>query len=70
MSGLDSLHISYLDSDQKGRYSKRLSISSNISSTSSYSPSSDHLSFNNNDDQLQRKTSKKGVSTFINKLFR
>jgi hypothetical protein len=76
MSGLDSLHISIPDaSDPNDPYnsfnrSKRSSMSSirsGNSMPSPYDPPSDFLSFS--EDQVQRRPSKKGVSTFISKLF-
>jgi hypothetical protein len=52
--------------------SKRTSMSSirsGASCNSPYEPASDFLSFNENANTVQRKPSKKGVSTFISKLY-
>lgn len=76
MSGTDSLQIS-IDSDPNDPYSvfnrsKRSSISSirsGASISSPYEPPSDFLSFNEDQIQMQRRPSKKGVSTFIGKLY-
>jgi hypothetical protein len=43
------------------------SVRSSASCTSPYEPASDFLSFN--EEPLQRRPSKKGVSTFISKLY-
>ncbi|CAO3636553.1 unnamed protein product [Mucor hiemalis] len=77
MSGIDSLQISIGDSDPNDPYSvfnrsKRSSISSirsGASISSPYEPPSDFLSFNEDQIQMQRRPSKKGVSTFIGKLY-
>lgn len=78
MSNIDSLHISIPDSDPNDPYStfsrsKRSSISSirsGASISSPYEPPSDFLSFNEDQMHMQRRPSKKGVSTFIGKLYR
>lgn len=76
MSSLDSLHISISDPcDPNDPYnsfnrSKRSSMSSTrsgVSIPSPYDPPSDFLSYN--EEPVQRRPSKKGVSTFISKLF-
>lgn len=52
--------------------SKRASLSSfrsGASSNSPYEPATDFLSFNEEVNTVQRRPSKKGVSTFISKLY-
>lgn len=73
---MDSLHISIPGSDSNDPYSnfnpnKRSSMSSirSGSISSPYEPSADFLSFNGDQANLQRRPSKKGISTFITKLF-
>lgn len=78
MSGIDSLHISTPGSDHIVEpYSpyinrnKRASFSSSrsgASTSSPYEPPADFLSFNEEKAPAQRRSSKKGVSSFISKL--
>ncbi|KAG2232450.1 HSF-type DNA-binding-domain-containing protein [Thamnidium elegans] len=78
MSGIDSLHISTPGSDHIVEpYSpyinrnKRTSFSSSrsgASTSSPYEPPADFLSFNEEKAPAQRRSSKKGVSSFISKL--
>jgi hypothetical protein len=68
----DSLHLSISESDDFNR-NKRSSISSirsGVSVSSPYEVPSDYLSFSDEQSQMQRRPSKKTVSTFIGKLYR
>jgi hypothetical protein len=76
---MNSLHISIPDSvDSNDPYntfnrnkrSSMSSIRSGASMSSPYEPPSDFLSFNEGQSpNMQRRPSKKGISTFINKLY-
>lgn len=47
----------------------RSSIASTRSASSPYDSTNDHLSYNGEQPNIQRRPSKKGVSTFISKLY-
>lgn len=78
MSGIDSLHISTPSSDHMNEpyptyinRNKRGSISSGrsgASTASPYDPPMEFLAFNEDRLPTNRRTSKKGVSSFISKL--
>lgn len=72
---MDPLHMSTLDSDTNidpyynFNRSKRSSMASIRSTSSPYDAPNDFLSFNGEQANVQRRPSKKGVSTFISKLY-